>query len=258
LLDRTFLDLAGPSSAPVALDGVEALLLVDVEGPDAATVAGTIAEAEATIRPRVVAARTGLDAASRQALWAIRHGASPALASLPEHRRSLQVIEDGCVPVSRLGAYLDGLRTASDEVGIPLVVFGHAGDGHLHVNALVDTGWTDLATRLTRLLETVTRLVVSLGGTPSGEHGDGRVRAPGMTAVYGSTVAGLFAEVKHAFDPVGMFNPGVIVPTGPPLAHLKVGAAAAPIPEDVAAALRARERAGRWDRAPLTLLDGPA
>jgi len=258
LLDRTFLDLAGPDAAPMPLDGVQSLLLVDMEGPDAEAVARTLAEAEATVKPRAVATRTGLDAAARTALWRIRHAASPALAALPDHRRSLQVIEDGCVPVPRLGAYVDGLRATSAEVGVPLVIFGHAGDGHLHVNALVDTGWPDLEARLDRLLGLATALVVSLGGTPSGEHGDGRLRAPGLAAVYGPTVAELFADVKRAFDPVGMFNPGVIVPTGPALAHLKVGTGAAAIPQEVATALRARERAGRWERAPLTLLDESA
>jgi len=258
LLDRTFLDLAGPDAAPMPLDGVQSLLLVDVEASDAAAVARTLAEAEATVKARAVATRTGLDPAARAALWRIRHAASPALAALPDHRRSLQVIEDGCVPVPRLGEYVNGLRAASDEVGVPLVIFGHAGDGHLHVNALVDTGWPDLEARLDRLLGLATVLVVSLGGTPSGEHGDGRLRAPGLATVYGPAVAELFAEVKRAFDPVGMFNPGVIVPTGPALAHLKVGPGAAAIPREVATALRARERAGQWDRAPLTLLDESA
>jgi len=258
LLDRTFLDLTGPEASPVPLDGVQALLLVEVEGPDPESVVGTLSQAEAMVRPRAVATRTGLEAHARETLWRIRHAASPALASLPDQRRSLQIIEDGCVPVPRLADYIHGLRAASADTEVPLVIFGHAGDGHLHVNALVDTGWPDLEARLARLLETATSLVVSLGGTPSGEHGDGRLRAPGLATVYGPAITELFAEVKRAFDPVGMFNPGVIVPAEPALAHLKVGPHAVTLPPDVAAALRDRERAGRWDRPPLTLLDESA
>jgi FAD/FMN-containing dehydrogenase len=255
LLDRSFLDLAGPESAPLPMEGVQAILLVDFEGPDAAAVGEVVAQADALVRPRAVATRAGLDHEARAVLWRIRHAASTALAALPDHRRSLQLIEDGCVPVPHLGAYVEGLRTASAETGVPLIVFGHAGDGHLHVNAVVDTGWDDLETRLAALLEWVTGLVLALEGTPSGEHGDGRLRAPAVAALYGPTVTGLFADVKRAFDPVGMFNPGVILPTGPALAHLKVGPRAAAIPADLAVALRARERAGGWDRAPLSLLD---
>jgi FAD/FMN-containing dehydrogenase len=258
LLDRTFLDLAGPEAAPLPMEGVEAILLVDLEGPDAASVGEQLAQADGLVRPRAVATRAGLDPDTRAALWRIRHAASPALAALPDGRRSLQLIEDGCVPVPQLGAYIEGLRGAAAESGVPLIVFGHAGDGHLHVNALVDTGWPDLEGRLAALLERATGLVLALGGTPSGEHGDGRLRAPALAALYGPTITGLFAEVKRAFDPAGMFNPGVILPAGPALAHLKVGAGAAPIPPEVAVALRERERTGGWDRAPLTLLNESA
>jgi FAD/FMN-containing dehydrogenase len=258
LLDRTFLELAGPEAAPLSMDGVQALVLVDIEGPDTATVSDTVARADAVVRPRATATRRGLDADTRAALWRIRHAASPALAALPDHRRSLQLVEDGCVPVPRLGEYVAGLRAASAEAGVPIVIFGHAGDGHLHVNALVDTGWSDLEARLSILLDRVTGLVLALGGTPSGEHGDGRLRAPALPTLYGPTITGLFADVKRAFDPVGMFNPGVMFPTAPALAYLKVGPRAAAIPQDVAVALRARERAGGWDRDPLTLLDESA
>jgi FAD/FMN-containing dehydrogenase len=256
LLDRTFLDLAGPGASPVPLAGVRALLLADFEGANGAAVRATIAAAEQAARPAARATRSGLTPEERERLWAIRHAASPALAALPDGTRSLQVIEDGCVPVDALGRYVAGLEVASAEVGVPIVVFGHAADAHLHVNALVDTALADFERRLERLVEAVTQLVADLGGTPSGEHGDGRLRAPLLERFYGPEVTGLFAAVKRTFDPAGIFNPGVIVPDGRrPLADLKVGAAAATLPADVAVALRARERAGRWDRAPLSLLE---
>ena len=258
LLDRSFLDLAGPASAPLPLTGVRALLLTDVEGGDPKVVAATLAETERAIGPLAAATRLGLDAKERAALWRIRHAASPALAALPDERRSLQVIEDGCVPVASLGRYVAGIEAAAAAAGIAVVMFGHAGDGHLHVNALVDTRAPDLETRLARLFDDVSDLVLALGGTPAGEHGDGRVRTPLLERLYGPEITGLFAEVKRAFDPAGIFNPGVIVPDGGGVAALKVGRGAPPIPADVAAALRDRERGARWDRAPLTLLDGPA
>lgn len=258
LLDRTFLDLAGPASAPVPLSGVRALLLTDVERADAKAVAATLADAERAVSGLAVATRVGLDAAERAALWRIRHAASPTLAALPDERRSLQLIEDGCVPVARLGQYVAGIEEAAAAAGIAVVMFGHAGDGHLHVNTLVDTREPDLEARLARLFDDVSALVLELGGTPAGEHGDGRVRTRLLERLYGPTITGLFATVKHAFDPAGIFNPGVIVPDGAGTMDLKIGSAAPAIPADVAAALRDRERGARWDRAPLTLVDETA
>ena len=258
LLDRTFLDLAGAQAAPVPLDGVRTLLLTEVEGADQETVATRLAEAGRAVGKMAVSTRTGLTVGERDALWTIRHAASPALASLPSRRRSLQLIEDGCVPLPQLGAYVAGVQRAAGAVGVEVVMFGHAGDGHLHVNALVDTEDPDLEPRLARLFDDVSTLVVELGGTPAGEHGDGRLRVPLLERLYGPAITGLFAEVKRAFDTRNIFNPGVIVPDGTGRPPFKVGTSAPAIPADVAAALRTRERSARWDQAPLTLLDGPA
>jgi FAD/FMN-containing dehydrogenase len=256
LLDRTFLDLASEAAAPFPLAGVRALILADFEGLNPALVEAALTGAAHAVREAALHTRTALAAHEREQLWRIRHAASPALAALPDDRRSLQVIEDGCVPVAALGRYIAGVEAAAAEAGIPVVLFGHAGDGHLHVNALADTRLPDLERRLSQLLEAVTRLVADLGGTPSGEHGDGRLRAPLLGSIYGPALTSLFADVKRAFDPAGIFNPGVIVPDGrAPLADLKVGPAAAMIPEPIARALRDRERGGRWDRPPLSLLD---
>jgi FAD/FMN-containing dehydrogenase len=258
LLDRTFLDLAGEGCAPFPLAGVRAVLLTDVEGPEPRVVAAALDRAERAVAVLAVATRTGLVAAERRALWEIRHAASPALAALPDERRSFQVIEDGCVPVPALGRYVAGIERAAADAGIPVVLFGHAGDGHVHVNALVDTGQADFERRLARLFDDVSGLVVELGGTPAGEHGDGRIRTPLLDRLYGPDITRLFGAVKRAFDPEGILNPGVIVPDGAAAPALKAGPAAPAIPADVAAALRRRERGARWDQDPLTLLDGPA
>src|SRR5207247_1020717 len=118
-----------------------------------------------------------VDRASLETLWAVRRLASPALARLPENRRSLQVVEDGCVPLERLADYVTGIRAAAAARGIPVAIFGHAGDGHVHVNALPDltvSGWRNA---LTAFYWDAAELLLRLGGTPSGEHGVGRLRA---------------------------------------------------------------------------------
>jgi FAD/FMN-containing dehydrogenase len=247
LLDRSFIELAGASASAVPIDGIAALLLVDFERPGDRELRPALTAAQRALQRHARYTRMGVSATERENLWKIRHGASPALAALPPEQRSLQVIEDGCVPVAALGRYLAGVRDAAHAADIPVVAFGHAGDGHLHVNALVDTTRPGFEARLEQLLTTVTGLVIGLGGTPSGEHGDGRLRSGFLEQLYGPVVTGLFREVKQAFDPAGVLNPGIIIPDGtPPLAALKVGPQAQDIPAEIAAQLRRREITAGW------------
>ena len=253
LLDRTFLDLVGRVDG--AADGAEAMLLVEIEGADARAAAATARTAGAAVRHLALAVETALSDADILRLWAIRHAASPILASLPEDRRSLQVIEDGCVPVDRLGDYVRAVRRAAAARGLDVVLFGHAGDGHLHANLLPELARPGWEARVASLLEEVTAEVIRLGGTTSGEHGDGRLRAPFAGQLFGEEIVALFRGVKTAFDPHGIFNPGVILGTAPPIAALKAGAGAAPLPPDIAAALRGIERRGGYDRLRMEIAD---
>jgi FAD/FMN-containing dehydrogenase len=159
------------------------------------------------------------------------------------------------VPLEALGAYLSGIRSAAERHGVPVAIFGHAGDGHVHVNALPDLtrpGWREA---LAALFTDVTELLVRLGGVPSGEHGAGRLRAGVLERFYGREVMNLFAAVKRAYDPGALLNPGVILPAPDwsPLSDLKVGPDAAPIPDDIAARLRDTERHAAWGASKLTL-----
>jgi FAD/FMN-containing dehydrogenase len=215
LLDRTFLDIASGAS-PVAIDASsEAALLIEAE-------AETAAEAAAIIRGIADACRrsgaTHLDLAlspqAERALWSIRHAASPTLARLDPALKSMQFIEDACVPPESLPAYVRGVRSALASRSIRGVIFGHAGDANVHVNPLIDVrrrGWrADVAS----MLDEVTALVASLGGTLAGEHGDGRLRTPLMPRVWSSEALECFAEVKRMLDPRGILNPGVKVASG--------------------------------------------
>jgi hypothetical protein len=122
------------------------------------------------------------------------------------------------------------------------------------VNILPEVGRAGWEDAVAGLLDEVTDTVVRLGGTPSGEHGDGRLRASLLRRVYGDDIMELFGRVKRAFDPLGIFAPGVILPSlEPAISRLKAGAKAIPLPEDIASALRTIEQTGGYAKYRLDL-----
>lgn len=250
LLDRTFVELipdrGGDSPLPPE---TEAVLLVEFERNDQRGARGAVGDAARALKELARDVATALTADEEKRLWALRHAASPILAALPPERRSLQVIEDGCVPLPALGGYIRAVREAAARQELTVVIFGHAGDGNVHVNVLPELARPDWPARIAALFAEVSAAAMALGGTVSGEHGDGRLRAPLLEQLYGAEVVHLFRRVKTAFDPVGIFNPGVKLGDGAgSLEQLKVGDAAAAIPDDIALALREIERGGGYAR----------
>jgi FAD/FMN-containing dehydrogenase len=256
LLDRTFLDLlaSGTLAKTGIAPGTAAILLVELEADDAHSLEASLRGTVAAVKRWAQSVETASSPEEAERIWGIRHAASPILAGLPPDRRSLQVIEDGCVPIGRLSEYIEAVREAASERQVTVVMFGHAGDGHLHVNLLPEvdrTGWEE---DVAALLNQVTATVARLGGTPSGEHGDGRLRARLLVDIYGTEIMDLFRLVKQSFDPLGILNPGIILPSGePPISHLKVGSGAAPLPPDIGKALREIEVSGGYARCRLEL-----
>ncbi|HEX7917919.1 MAG TPA: FAD-linked oxidase C-terminal domain-containing protein, partial [Gemmatimonadales bacterium] len=258
LLDQTFLRIVRDTSAAKSLGltgDEEGVVLVEFEGDSEAEV-----HALAT-RASDLGLRTGaqthlaLIGPDMDALIKLRKSASPILAAQPG-RRSMQLVEDGCVPVERLGEYVLAVRRASRERGVEVVIFGHAGDGNIHVNTMADLSRPDWEDALRGVYGEVTEAALRLGGVPSGEHGDGRLRGALLERVYGPVIVDLFRQVKRSFDPAGVFNPGIKVDATPtPVSHLKFGPGAAPIPEDIAAALRQIEVSGGYATDRLKLAD---
>jgi FAD/FMN-containing dehydrogenase len=261
LLDRTFLDLISLAGhgveRPDLPDGTEAVLLLEFERASRAAAQGAAGDAVRAVRSLALDVQTALTAEQEHQLWSLRHAASPILASLPGSRRSLQVIEDGCVPLAALGAYVRAIREAAAAREVTVVIFGHAGDGNVHVNLIPDVDRPDWMDQVQGLYQEVNQAAMRLGGTVSGEHGDGRLRAGLLPSLYGPEIMALFQQVKTAFDPDGIFNPGVKLPgSRPALTDLKLGPAAAPIPEDIAEQLRTIERTGGYARSRSELAGG--
>ncbi len=250
LLDRTFLEVVRAEAAALSIpSGSEAVLLLEAEGDrpaDADTLALRLADAcRAAGASQVVSAGTGEEA---ERLWHIRHAASPILNALDPHLASMQLIEDGAVPPARFPDYVRGVRAALDRHGVLGVIFGHAGDAHAHVNALIDVRDAGWKARARALLDDVTDLVALLGGTLAAEHGDGRLRTPLMHRVWDARAMAMFARVKVAFDPVGILNPGVKVGGvgDDPLASVKYDPALPPLTAAARSALDLVVRDRAW------------
>ena len=246
LLDKTFLDVAAAGPLPVEIPiGTEAVLIAEVESESASAASS---EAEVIARSFELAGASAVRHADTEAaqhqLWALRHAASPILAKLDPSLKSMQFVEDGAVPPACLAEYVRGVRAALERHGLRGVIFGHAGDAHMHVNPLVDVRLPDWRARVEGLLDEVTSLVSALGGTVAGEHGDGRLRAPLMPRVWSLHAIARFAALKQAFDPLGIFNPGakVAVAAAEPLGDVKYDPALAPLPATARAALDRVER----------------
>ena len=259
LLDRTFLDVAALGGTERRVpEGTESALLAEVEG-ESESAASELARALAEIFRGAGASevRVALDAEAETELWQLRHAASPILARLDPDLRSMQFIEDTAVPPRRLADYVRGVRRILEAHETRGVIFGHAGDAHVHVNPLVDVGRTGWRDRVSAILDEITALTASLGGTLTGEHGDGRLRTPLLPRVWPAGALSNFAEVKRAFDPDGILNPGVKVATAgeQALGAIKYDPTLEALPPSAAAALERVERDRAYASFRLELID---
>ncbi len=261
LLDRTFLAYAatgrsGDEKFRQLMDGSAAILLGEVEGENAeAAAAGAQQLAKAFRDAGARDVDVALTAEAEHDLWELRHAASPILSAL-EHSTSMQFIEDGAVPLPKLPDYVQGVRKALAEREVSGVIFGHAGDAHVHVNPLIDVRQPDWREKVSGLLDDVVKLTARLGGTLSGEHGDGRLRTPLLDRVWHKDAIRAFALVKKAFDPLNIFNPGVKVPLPDQKAitDIKYDRSLPPLPEKARTALDKLVKDRAYDRFRLSLI----
>jgi glycolate oxidase len=143
-----------------------------------------------------------------QRLWQARKAISPALFKLAPHK----INEDIVVPRSRvpdLVAKIDELRR---QTGLTMVAFGHAGDGNIHFNIMLDKSDQTALEKANRAVGALFDYTLALGGTISGEHGVGITKAPYFRREVSDEAMSLMQRIKKAFDPLGLLNPGKIFP----------------------------------------------
>ena len=145
----------------------------------------------------------------RTAFWKVRQASASLLAHGEGKLRAIPVIDDAAVPTENLAALIKGAHALFASEKMQIAVWGSAGDGTVHIHPFIDLSELGNRQRAFRLYEEYYKLVLSLGGTTSGQHGDGRLRAPLLPKVYGPEVYALFQKLKKIFDPYNTLNPGV-------------------------------------------------
>ena len=205
-LDRRSLALLRHNGSDVPAAG--AMLLIEAEGdhdtlPNVLAALAAAAEGDGLLSLDVAS-----DGLARDRLWAARRALSPALRSIAAGK----INEDVVVPVSRIPDLVAGVEALAEEFNLTCVVFGHAGNGNLHVNILYHPDDADENARAHAALPKVFALALQLGGTLSGEHGIGLAKRDFMPQAFSAGTLATMRAIKQALDPDGILNPGKVLP----------------------------------------------
>jgi D-lactate dehydrogenase len=198
---RDYSDLGLPAAAG-------ALLMIEVDGSAEAAAEAARQVAAAAAVPGCLGVETAASEQDVERLWRTRRALSPALRNVAPKK----INEDVVVPVSRIPALIEGLERLSSDYGIPIVNFGHAGNGNIHVNLLVDPDQARQMAAADPCLDAVFELVLRLGGTLSGEHGVGLVKRDFVAREIDPATLRLMRDIRRQFDPNGILNPGKALP----------------------------------------------
>ncbi len=204
-LDRHSLNAVRPI-LPFALpEAADTLLLVEVDGSrdEVEVLRNRITR---LFHDEALLLLEAADQAEREQLWTARRRLSPAIANLAPHK----INEDIAVPRAAIPQVIARLEKLSAAIDLPIVCFGHAGDGNIHVNVMLDKNDPDQAERGRRAVDEIFTITLELGGTLSGEHGIGNTKSAWFGHEWDPDTIALMKAVKRAFDPENRLNPGKI------------------------------------------------
>ena len=208
-----FMDAAAISCirdrSPIPLpDECKAALIIEADG-DAAHVESQMAAIASLIEPHdLLGAQLAASAEEAERIWQVRRIVSPSLKQLGPDKFN----EDIVVPRAQLPDMIAALEEIAARFQVRIVNFGHAGDGNIHVNIMVDLGQDGVPERARQAVEAVFQAAVGLHGSISGEHGIGTVKARYLSLEIDPVAMAMMRRVKAAFDPDNLLNPGKIFP----------------------------------------------
>jgi glycolate oxidase len=200
---------AGAAGAGPAL-AAEALLIVECDGTPAAVEEEVARVADACRAAGATHLERAATEEAREQLWAVRRQVSLALRATG----LLKINHDVVVPRGRVPQLFDVIAGLKSRYGLRIASFGHAGDGNIHVNLMLDPHDAAERARAANAERELFEQVVALEGSISGEHGIGFAKAPYLRIELSADEIALMQRVKAAFDPNGILNPGKIFPPG--------------------------------------------
>ncbi len=185
-----------------------AMLMIEIDGPTVALDDGVLKIHQAANNAGLLSFTEAKSQQEIEALWATRKALSPALRKIAPKK----INEDVVVPVSQIPTLIDGLSALSEKYQISIVNFGHAGNGNIHVNLLVDPDDPVQARNAEHCLDDVFSMVLKLNGTLSGEHGVGIEKRDFVDREITPNSLQLMRDIKQVFDPNGILNPDKMFP----------------------------------------------
>jgi FAD/FMN-containing dehydrogenase/Fe-S oxidoreductase len=214
LMDKTLIDMAAdalPAYRDLLPADAAAVLLVEHTGETAQQVEEKTKYTDSQVGALAQRRKRIFDVEEQRRLWQLRKDAVPLLDRKKSRKHPVPFIEDVSVGNEQLGEYISRLQEIGRKYDIAMSFYGHAGDGELHVRPYLDLSEPDEVEKMRLIANDVFSLAWSLGGSVSGEHADGLVRAAFIKQQYGQEVYELMRQIKKIFDPQNIMNPGKII-----------------------------------------------
>lgn len=212
-MDETFIRLAiesEPKLGDLMKKGAKGVFLVELEENDTLSLDQKIDAVKGRLldEKRLISAMNAAKAEEEQdRIWGVRRAAVPIMNRVKGRKRPIPFIEDAIVPPEHLDEFIIGAYALFEKYAVEACVYGHAGDGNMHIRPLMDMkDKADLA-KMDKMADDFYRMVISLGGSTTAEHGDGILRIPYLKKQFGP-LYGVFTRIKDIFDPKGILNPG--------------------------------------------------
>ncbi|MEO8691609.1 MAG: FAD-binding oxidoreductase [Candidatus Saccharimonas sp.] len=184
------------------------ILLIEFTGDSQAEVAAKISAAAKDLkRFKFLYMEENDTEAKSQKFWLMRRESFNLLRSKVKDKHTAPFIDDFIVPPERLTEFLPQLQQIIKKYGLLATIAGHLGDGNFHVIPLMNIEKPEERAKLEPCMKEVNTLVISYGGSVSGEHNDGLVRGPWLEQMYSPSVLGYMREIKAMYDPLNIFNP---------------------------------------------------
>jgi anaerobic glycerol-3-phosphate dehydrogenase C subunit len=193
----------------------EVVLLIEHSGDNQKAVQEKIDRTDLAVGNLASGRSVFFDPIQQKRVWKSRKDAVPLLYRIKSKKHPVEFIEDISVDNTKLAEYLAGLEKIKKKYNVSFSCYGHAGDGELHIRPNLDLGEQGDIDKMKQIANEVFALAWSLGGTVSGEHAVGLVRAAFLRKQYGDEFYNLLCGIKKIFDPAGLFNPGKIINDNP-------------------------------------------